>query len=462
MTRVRLQRYLSQAGVAARRKAESLIVDGRVRINGRVVTELGTSVDPAVDRVTVDGQAAYPQEPFYCILNKPKGTITAVSDPQGRPTVMEFLPNLPVEVKPVGRLDFYSEGVLLLTNDGELSAALQSPQSHVEKTYHVKFRGQVSEAHMEAMRRGVRLDDGVVTRPAQVDRLRAKSRHDWLVITLTEGKSRQIHRMAEALGHQVVKLQRVAFAGLDYFGLRVGDARELTQAELNGLRELVGLPRNPSAAARGAWRSRREDSDLSRRARERQREAGEDAAGPAPTERSAARADAVRDRPIERPRARTGERPRDRSTDRPRDRSADRPRDRSADRPRDRSIDRPRDRSGGRAGDRSRARGAGPSLGRAADRARGDGPGRGRASDRSRARGAGPSFGRAARDQTGPRRGRGGPVDSRSRPGGRRGGPVDTRSRPGGRPTGPVDRRSRPSRGADSRPTRRTRGPTRR
>src|SRR5688500_18760832 len=210
---MRLQRYLSQSGVAARRKAEELIVAGRVQVNGVVVSELGSTVDPAHDQVMVDGQAVHPNELLYVLRNKPKGCITGMSDPEGRPTVMEWLPNLPVPVAPVGRLDYYSEGVLLLTNDGELSAALQSPKNHVEKTYHVKIRGEVRPAHIEAMRRGVRLEDGTVTRQAKVDHLRTESRHDWLVITLTEGKSRQIHRMAEAFGYQVLKLQRVAFAG---------------------------------------------------------------------------------------------------------------------------------------------------------------------------------------------------------------------------------------------------------
>jgi 23S rRNA pseudouridine2605 synthase len=141
--RVRLQRYLSQAGVAARRKAERLIVEGRVKVNGHVVRELGTTVDPDADRVQVDGEAVHPAELFYAVLNKPKGSITSVSDPEGRRTVMEYLPNVPVTIAPVGRLDFYSEGVLLLTNDGELSAALQSSKTHAEKTYHVKFRGLV-------------------------------------------------------------------------------------------------------------------------------------------------------------------------------------------------------------------------------------------------------------------------------------------------------------------------------
>jgi 23S rRNA pseudouridine2605 synthase len=267
---IRLQRYLSQCGIAARRKAEELIESGAVTVNGQRVTELGTKVVPGKDRVTVDGEAVYPEDLFYVLLNKPKGCLTAVSDPEGRPTVMEFLPNVPVHVAPVGRLDFYSEGVLLLTNDGELSARLQSPAHHVEKTYHVKIRDQITARHIEALRQGVRLDDGAVTRPAQVDVLTGtKSKHHWLVITLIEGKSRQIHRMVGALGYQVMKLQRVAYGGLTFHGLRVGDARELTQAEVNSLRELVGLPKD--TVARGKWSARREDTDLARRALARAR-----------------------------------------------------------------------------------------------------------------------------------------------------------------------------------------------
>lgn len=276
MPQIRLQRYLAQSGVAARRKAEELITAGRVKVNGKVVRELGSTVDADSARVTVDGQAVHPAELFYCVLNKPKGSITAVSDPEGRRTVMEYLPNLPVSVVPVGRLDYYSEGVLLLTNDGELSAALQSPRTHVDKTYHVKIRGRIRDHHVDAMRRGVRLDDGTVTRPAQVDRLQAKSHHDWLVITLTEGRSRQIHRMLGALGHTVTKLQRVAFANLTFHGLRVGDARELDQGEVNKLREIAGLPKDPAAVGRGKWSAEREETDRSRRARSK---ADEPAAG---------------------------------------------------------------------------------------------------------------------------------------------------------------------------------------
>ena len=140
---VRLQRFLATAGVAARRKAEALITAGRVSVNGKVVTVLGTKVDPDNDDVLVDGQAVVALEKFYVLLNKPKGCITSVTDDRGRATVMDYLPNVPVPVKPVGRLDYYTEGVLLLTNDGELAAKLLAPASHVAKTYHAKVHGTV-------------------------------------------------------------------------------------------------------------------------------------------------------------------------------------------------------------------------------------------------------------------------------------------------------------------------------
>jgi 23S rRNA pseudouridine2605 synthase len=289
MSEMRLQRYLSQAGVAARRKAEELITEGAVTVNGKVVTVLGTKIEPGVDRICVDGKAVYAKELLYVLLNKPKGCITSVADPEGRLTVMDYLYNLPVKVVPVGRLDFNSEGVLLLTNDGDLAARLQSPDYHVEKTYHVKVRGRLSDAHVEVLRRGVRIGSHTTTRPAQVDRLRSKSSHDWLVITLTEGKSRQIHRMLDALGHVMLKLQRVAFAGLTFHGLRVGDARELTQTEVNQLRVLVNLPK--TTVARGKWAAKREQSELARRARIRQMaqrapERDEESAPRAPGQRS--------------------------------------------------------------------------------------------------------------------------------------------------------------------------------
>ena len=282
-TPVRLQRYLATAGVAARRKAEELIVEGRVKVNGKVVTVLGTKVDPDNDSVLVDGEAVAALDHFYVLFNKPKGCITAVTDDRGRPTVMDYLPNLPVPVKPVGRLDFYTEGVLLLTNDGELAARLLAPGNHVPKTYHVKVHGRLGKGGLEALREGVPLDDGTTTMPAEVEILPGESKHTWLGITIHEGKHRQIHRMLEALGYQVDKLQRVAFANLTFHDLRVGDARELTQQELNALRDIVGLDHR--AVARGRWRAEREATDIPRRARAKARaeqEAEAMAAGHAP------------------------------------------------------------------------------------------------------------------------------------------------------------------------------------
>jgi 23S rRNA pseudouridine2605 synthase len=267
MAAIRLQRFLAQAGIAARRKAEVLITDGQVKVNGKLVTELGTKVDPARDKVEVNGVLVERDDLFYLVLNKPKGCVTTVSDPHDRPTVMDFVFGVPDSVVPIGRLDFYSEGVLLMTNDGALAAALLAPDRHVDKTYHVKIRGRVRREHLEAMRSGVRLDDGRMTRPARVDLLKSPSNHDWLVITLTEGRSRQIHRMAEALGYTVLKLQRVAFAGITYEGLRVGDARELTQAEVSALYQQVGLTRPARATARGTWRVSREQTESARRLR---------------------------------------------------------------------------------------------------------------------------------------------------------------------------------------------------
>ncbi len=274
---VRLQRYLATAGVAARRKAEELIVAGRVKVNGKVVTVLGTKIDPDHDFVLVDGQAVAALDYFYVLFNKPKGCITAVTDDRGRPTVMDYLPNLPVPVKPVGRLDFYTEGVLLLTNDGELAARLLAPGNHVPKTYHVKVHGRLGRDDTDALREGITLDDGTTTMPAEVEILPGESKHTWLGITIHEGKHRQIHRMLEALGFQVDKLQRVAFANLTFHELRVGDARELTQQELNELRDLVGLDHR--AVARGRWRAKREATDIPRRARAKARAEAEQEAG---------------------------------------------------------------------------------------------------------------------------------------------------------------------------------------
>src|SRR5262249_33563018 len=159
-----------------------------------------------------------------------------------------FLPrNLPAHVVPVGRLDFYTEGVLLFTNDGELAAALLHPRGHVEKTYHVKIRGQVTEEQLERLRKGVRLDDGRRTQPAQVDLLKFTGTHQWLIITIREGRSRQIHRMCDAVRLQVIKLARVGFAGIAFHGLKVGASRFLDPEEVRDLKALAAKVDKPSS-----------------------------------------------------------------------------------------------------------------------------------------------------------------------------------------------------------------------
>tara|TARA_R110002096_G_scaffold44526_6_gene120138 strand:- start:34302 stop:35639 length:1338 start_codon:yes stop_codon:yes gene_type:complete len=272
MAQVRLQRYLAQSGVASRRKSEALIEEGHVKVNGKKVTVLGTKIDPDKDRVVVNGQPIHPEDLFYAVFNKPKGCITAVSDPEGRRTVMEFMPGLPASVVPVGRLDFYSEGVLLMTNDGELAAALTSSQRKVEKIYHIKIKGSIDDRELQKLRTGVKIDYRTTTKPAEVNRLKGKSRHDWLEVVLSEGKNRQLHRMLEAVGHEITKLQRVQFAGVTFHGLRVGDARELTQAEMKELYAAANVTLSKGLVSRGKWVVKRETTEKARRSSDRSRE----------------------------------------------------------------------------------------------------------------------------------------------------------------------------------------------
>ena len=193
-------------------------------------------------------------EKFYVLLNKPKGCITAVTDDRGRPTVMDYLPNVPIPVKPVGRLDFYTEGVLLLTNDGELAARLLAPNE--PRSEDVSREGPRPRSRRTTSRSCARASSSrtaSITQPAEVQLLPSESKHSWVAVTIHEGKHHQVHRMFEALGYRVDKLQRVAFSNLTFHHLRVGDARELTQQELNQLRDAVGL--DHSAVARGRWRA---------------------------------------------------------------------------------------------------------------------------------------------------------------------------------------------------------------
>jgi len=238
----RLQKILAAAGIASRRKAEEIIVAGRVTVNGKVITELGTKADPATDTITFDGKPLQsPQRSVYLLLNKPKGYVTTTSDPQGRPTVMQLLGNQPERLYPVGRLDYASEGLLLLTNDGALAQQLTKAASHLPKTYHVKISGRPSEQSLQRLRNGVTiaLDDGrrVKTSPAKI-RLLEDAPNPWYEIILIEGRNRQIRRMLHHVGHHVEKIKRVQLGPIA-LDLPAGKFRPLAERELAQLRTLL-------------------------------------------------------------------------------------------------------------------------------------------------------------------------------------------------------------------------------
>lgn len=230
---MRIQRALAHAGVASRRAAERLVAEGRVTVNG-TVAEVGQVVAPG-DEVAVDGRTIRAEPPRVYLLNKAAGTVSTAHDPQGRPTVLDALPD-DVRLYPVGRLDIDTTGALLITNDGDLANRLMHPRSKVAKTYEVLVEGRVSAETVRRLRAGVDLEDGR-TLPARVDVMdRGHPGGTWLRIELTEGRNRQIKRMAEAVGHRVRRLHRSRYAGLGLRGLRTGDWRPLSRVEVNRLR----------------------------------------------------------------------------------------------------------------------------------------------------------------------------------------------------------------------------------
>jgi 23S rRNA pseudouridine2605 synthase len=236
----RLQKILAAAGVASRRKAEELIRAGRVAVNGKVVTELGSKANPATDTIALDGKPLQPPQRFvYLLLNKPKGYITTASDPEGRPTVLDLLGDLRERVYPVGRLDYASEGLLLLTNDGTLAQQLTKAASHVPKTYQVKISGKPREQALQRLRNGVTipLDDGrrVKLSPTKI-RLLEDAPNPWYEITLIEGRNRQIRRMFEEVGHHVEKIKRVQLGPLT-LDVAPGKYRQLNEREVQALKD---------------------------------------------------------------------------------------------------------------------------------------------------------------------------------------------------------------------------------
>ena len=251
----RLQKILAQAGIASRRHAEELITEGRVQVNGQVVTVLGSKADPARDHIRVDGKLLHGAERLrYFVLNKPKGYVTTVTDPENRPTVMEFFAKAGERLYPVGRLDYQSEGLLLVTNDGELANQLTRASSGVEKTYLVKVAGQPGEEQLERLRSGVAIDKGrpregkVHTAPAGIRQIR-KGDNPWYEVVLIEGRNRELRKMFEEIGHHVEKIRRVGYGPL-VLDVAPGKTRELFSEEVEALRLTAAgklKPRRPKA-----------------------------------------------------------------------------------------------------------------------------------------------------------------------------------------------------------------------
>ena len=234
---MRLQKYLAGCGAASRRKCEEFITAGRVTVNGAVVTELGTQVEEG-DAVTLDGKPMLPEEKKYYILyHKPMGEVCTASDPQGRATVLDRFRDFPVRLFPVGRLDFDSEGLLLLTNDGEMMQRMLHPSREVDKTYLARVDGDVSLEAIRRLRAGILLDERM-TAPADVRVIRRTGVETVVLVTIHEGRNRQVRRMFDAVGHTVLLLRRVKFGPLEMGELKRGQWRELTEEELACLRAL--------------------------------------------------------------------------------------------------------------------------------------------------------------------------------------------------------------------------------
>jgi 23S rRNA pseudouridine2605 synthase len=240
MAEERLQKILAHAGIASRRKAEELIAAGRVSVNGETVTELGSKADLAIDRVKVDGRVlSAPKHHLYIALNKPKNCVTTVHDPQGRQTVMSFFKGVQERIYPVGRLDFASEGLLLLTNDGEFANKLTSPASHVTKTYLVKVNGALTPDEEQEFRHGIPMH-GRHTAPAGLKLIR-RGENPWYEVRLVEGRQNQIRIMFKHFGRLVEKLKRVKIGFLELRDLKPGAYRTLTNTEVARFRKLLQL-----------------------------------------------------------------------------------------------------------------------------------------------------------------------------------------------------------------------------
>lgn len=233
----RLQKLIAQAGIASRRAAEQLILNGEVSVNGVVVTELGTKADPEQDHIKVRGKLINPllvsRSKSYILLNKPKGYLSSVADPEGRKLVTDLVKGYG-RLHPVGRLDYNTEGLIIMTNDGEFTNAVAASKK-IPKVYLVKVKGIPTDVAIRKLARGVRLDDGFKTAPADIKTLKPTQKNGWYEVTLFEGHNQQIRRMFDSVGHSVVKLRRVAIGSVTDHGLAVGKYRKLTNAEIRSL-----------------------------------------------------------------------------------------------------------------------------------------------------------------------------------------------------------------------------------
>jgi len=228
---LRLAKYLAMAGAASRRHAEELIIQGRVRVNGQVVDTPACNIDPEYDEVCFDGKIQCPEDKISVVLFKPVGYICSVYDPQGRPTVMELVKDIGQRIYPVGRLDLDTEGLLLMSNDGDFSNLMIHPRYEMAKTYEARVKGLVDPVALSKMGKGLHLDDGM-TAPAKAKIIRQKAGQTLLQIEIHEGRKRQVRRMCEAIGHPVVHLRRVEFSGLTLEGLQPGQYRYLSEEEI--------------------------------------------------------------------------------------------------------------------------------------------------------------------------------------------------------------------------------------
>lgn len=241
MAEERLQKILANAGIASRRKAELLIVEGRVTVNGATVTELGSKADPGRDHIKVDGRLIHqPERYYYIALHKPDSVVSTASDPQGRTTVLDLLHGIKGRVYPVGRLDYHSEGLILLTNDGDFANAITAARSHVPKTYLVKSKGQLTPEEEEEFRTGVPIE-GRRTAPAGL-RLLRRGDNPWYEVRLIEGRNQQIRIMFKHLGHLVEKLRRVRIGTIELGSLKPGQFRHLTPEEVRKLMRMATGP----------------------------------------------------------------------------------------------------------------------------------------------------------------------------------------------------------------------------